>query len=156
MNLNKKDKQDNRISRLGRTLGFIGGYLLFNASLFFIFLVFNKIPGNWSYFHFASITLLITLIGLVIKLLTGDNEDGNTIGTHPFLGGFRMFGRCVGLIVNSILLTIVYIFGVGLSSLLAKLFKKHFLDLKTKEENSTYWMNLNLRKKSLKDYYRQF
>jgi len=71
-----------------------------------------------------------------------------------FKSGIKEFGSNVGIIVNSILLSVVYFIGIGITSLLAKLFKKHFLD--TEQKRDTYWNNLNLKKKPLKEYYRQF
>jgi DNA polymerase II large subunit len=52
-------------------------------------------------------------------------------------------------------LTGVYIVGVGLTSLTARIFKKHFLDIKMKNVKS-YWIDLNLKKKKIEEYYRQF
>ncbi|MBS3126403.1 hypothetical protein J4453_03125 [Candidatus Woesearchaeota archaeon] len=71
-----------------------------------------------------------------------------------FKKGVKMFGQNIGVIVNTALLAIVYIIGVGITSIIAKLFRKHFLDLK--HSPHSYWSDLNLKKKPMKDYYRQF
>ncbi len=61
--------------------------------------------------------------------------------------------KLISSVINSILLSIVYLIGVGSTSIIAKLSKKHFLDLN--ESNGTYWKDLNLKKKQIKNYYRQ-
>jgi hypothetical protein len=70
--------------------------------------------------------------------------------------GFKEFGQNITLIVNTLLLFLVYILGVGLTSLAAKLFRKHFLDKKVSKKQKTYWKTLNLKKKNIETYYRQF
>lgn len=72
-----------------------------------------------------------------------------------FKKGMKDFGHNTSLIVNSILLAIVYIMGVGITSIIAKIFGKQFLDLKLSKEN-TYWNDLNLSKKTKEEYFRQF
>jgi hypothetical protein len=75
-----------------------------------------------------------------------------------FLRGFKKgmgnFGNNIALIINTILLSFVYAMGVGLTSIVAKLSGKHFLEMKLSKDS--YWSNLNLKKKKLEDYYRQF
>jgi len=77
-----------------------------------------------------------------------------------FIGGFKegqkLFGKTIAVIVNTILLSIIYFIGIGLTSIVAKLFGKHFLELEKKESLSSYWSELNLGKKPIKEYYRQF
>lgn len=79
-------------------------------------------------------------------------------GLKSFLKGFGKgmgnFGENISLIINVILLTFVYLIGVGLTSIVAKIFRKHFLETKLSKES--YWSDLNLKKKPTKDYYRQF
>ena len=72
-----------------------------------------------------------------------------------FLEGFKEFGQNITTLINSILLTPVYIIGVGLTSILAKLSGKKFLENDVKKR-ATYWSELNLEKKNLEDHYRQF
>lgn len=71
-----------------------------------------------------------------------------------FKKGMKGFGENITVIINSILLSFVYFIGVGPTSIIAKLFGKHFLDLKYSKDS--YWSDLNLKKKKLEDYYRQF
>jgi len=74
---------------------------------------------------------------------------------ESFKKGQKHFGEDIAVIINSILLSFVYVLGVGLTSIFAKIVGKHFLDLKT-EEKDTYWSELNLGKKPMEEYYRQF
>ena len=57
----------NPIERIGEKVGFVFSYFLFTTILFFILTVLNKIPSTWTYFHVMGITLLITLIGNLVK-----------------------------------------------------------------------------------------
>ncbi len=70
--------------------------------------------------------------------------------------GQKAFGEDIAVIINSVLLTLVYIFGVGFTFLIAKFSNKNFLDLKIKKDSETYWEDLNLTKKPVEAYYRQF
>ena len=72
-----------------------------------------------------------------------------------FKKGMGNFGMNITLIINTILLSFVYLIGVGLTSIIAKIFGKHFLETKLSKK-STYWSNLNLKKKKFEEYYRQF
>ena len=73
-----------------------------------------------------------------------------------FKEGIKLFGEHISIIINSVLLSFVYLIGVGLTSIFAKVFAKHFLELKPNTKTDTYWQDLNLTKKPLKEYYRQF
>jgi hypothetical protein len=72
-----------------------------------------------------------------------------------FKKGFKEFGHSITAVINTLLLSIVYIIGIGLTSIIAKLSKKRFIDLRPKN-NNTYWRELNLSKKPKEDYCRQF
>ncbi len=78
---------------------------------------------------------------------------------HDFLKSFKKgmeeFGYTIAIIVNSILLSVVYFFGVGITSLIAKIVGKNFLEEEL-NNSQTYWENLNLGKNKLEAYYRQF
>lgn len=73
-----------------------------------------------------------------------------------FKKGMNEFSYNIIITVNSILLFFVYILGVGITSIFAKLFKKKFLETKISKKEKTYWSDLNLKKKPIKEYYRQF
>ena len=62
-------KQKLSIERLGEKVGYIFSYFLFTTILFFILTLLNKIPESWSYVHVMGITILIVLIGFMIKRL---------------------------------------------------------------------------------------
>jgi hypothetical protein len=68
----------------------------------------------------------------------------------------HLFSSRLSLLVNSLLLFFVYIIGVGFSSLIAKITGKQFLTLHLDKKAATYWEHLDLKKKPIKEYYRQF
>lgn len=70
--------------------------------------------------------------------------------------GQKKFGEDIAMVVNTLMLSVVYFFGVGLTSIAAKLFKKRFLNLKKDDNAITYWKDINLSKKNMEEYYRQF
>ncbi|MCK5039979.1 MAG: hypothetical protein KAR87_03360 [Candidatus Aenigmarchaeota archaeon] len=72
-----------------------------------------------------------------------------------FKTGLGLFGQNIALFVNSFLLFVVYLTGVGFTWIFAKLVGKCFLDIKH-EKTNTYWDDLNLKTKPEKEYYRQF
>ena len=63
-------------------------------------------------------------------------------------------------IVNSIILGIVYIVGVGTTSIVARIFGVKFLDNSTKKQKvcntQTYYKKLNLKKEEKENYLHQF
>lgn len=62
-------EQNKSIKKLGEILGYIFSYFLFTTILFFILVLLKKIPETWNYFHVMGITILIVLIGAIIKRL---------------------------------------------------------------------------------------
>ena len=70
--------------------------------------------------------------------------------------GITNFGHTISTLVNSVLLTIVYFVGVGITAIFAKLLGKHFLQRRLLRKRKSYWCNLNLKKRPLEQYYRQF
>ncbi len=69
--------------------------------------------------------------------------------------GFRGFSNIIVNGVNFILLVPVYFVGIGLTSIIAKIFGKHFLDNKFKSQDS-YWIERKISKEPIENYYRQF
>ncbi|MEK6984227.1 MAG: hypothetical protein AABX33_06660 [Nanoarchaeota archaeon] len=61
----------------------------------------------------------------------------------------------ISSIVNFILLFIVYLIGVGSVSIIMKLFRRHFLELKKQNKHSN-WQGRNVEKEPLEKYYRTF
>ncbi|MFH1721661.1 MAG: hypothetical protein ABH950_03540 [Candidatus Altiarchaeota archaeon] len=52
--------------------------------------------------------------------------------------GIQRFGKFVASVVNVVLLTLVYAFGVGFTSIVSKIVKKDFLILKPRKKSS-FW-----------------
>lgn len=73
-----------------------------------------------------------------------------------FKEGQKQFGETIAIIINSILLSLVYFIGIGLTSIISKILRKNFLDMGINKTGSTYWQKLNLSKKPKEEYYRQF
>jgi hypothetical protein len=73
-----------------------------------------------------------------------------------FKDGTKLFGEDISAIINAALLSVVYFLGVGLTAIFAKFFRKDFLSLKVETDKESYWEDLNLSKKQINDYYRQF
>lgn len=81
------------------------------------------------------------------------NKDNSFL--NNFKKGFKEFGEVFSITINSLILVITYILGIGITSIIAKLFNKQFLPEKSKS-SKTYWQDLNLRTQPLEKYYRQF
>lgn len=73
-----------------------------------------------------------------------------------FRTGMRIFSSRITLLVNSALLFFVYIIGVGMSYIFVKFLSKKLLTLHIDKKAKTYWEDLNLKKRPIKEYYRQF
>jgi hypothetical protein len=67
--------------------------------------------------------------------------------------GMHLFGMDISTLVNSILLTIVYFIGIGITSMVALISKKKFL--RTRPTGKTYWQD-NETTKDPEALYRQF
>jgi len=78
----------------------------------------------------------------------------------PFWSGFHQgtkeFGSYITTLVNTILLSSVYLLGIGVTAIVAKIKKKNFLALKPASDKKSYWVDLNLKKEQKEKYYRQF
>jgi len=70
--------------------------------------------------------------------------------------GQKNFGEDIQSIINFIMLTFVYFLGVGITSIFARIFNKHFLNLKISKEKETYWQNNNKKDVKMEEFYRQF
>jgi hypothetical protein len=70
--------------------------------------------------------------------------------------GMERFGKDISTLVNTVILSVVYIISVGITSLVARMAGKRFLDMKLDKKAKSYWSNLNARKRSMDQYYRQF
>lgn len=63
--------------------------------------------------------------------------------------------KAISSVVNLVLLFIVYFIGIGIVSIIMKLFGKHFLELK-KQNKSSNWQEHKITKQPLEQYYRTF
>lgn len=93
------------------------------------------------------------MAGEMIKMIIATNMQQFWQGIKQ---GWHSFSKNIVIIINSVLLSIVYIISVGITHIVAKLCKKHFLELKLEKNRQSYWQDLNLKKRSLEEYYRQF
>lgn len=71
-----------------------------------------------------------------------------------FRAGMKNFGQNISIIINTILLFLVYLLGVGFTSIIARLTKKDFLN--TSLSKPSYWVVLDKKTGKKEDYYRQF
>jgi len=69
--------------------------------------------------------------------------------------GMQRFGHSISMVVNTFLLSVVYVLGVGVTSVVAKIVGKKFLDGSSSQEK-TYWTTLNATKERIDHYFRQF
>lgn len=72
-----------------------------------------------------------------------------------FKEGFKEFGHRISSVVNFIMLFVVYFSALALTSICAKLFKKHFLNLKNNKK-VTYWVTREPIENKLENFYKQF
>lgn len=73
-----------------------------------------------------------------------------------FKKGMNDFVENLGAVVNLILLLCVYIFGIGITSILSKLFRKKFFLMGPSRKIGTYWEDFELKNKQAENYYRQY
>ena len=73
-----------------------------------------------------------------------------------FKKGISRFGQNISTLVNFLLLSLVYLLGVGFTFILSRLLKKEFLDTKLSKDKKTYWSKLDLKKESIEKHMRQF
>ncbi len=84
------------------------------------------------------------------------NSKQKNLFFSGFGKGMKQFGLTLSALINSILLLFAYLSGIGLTALIAKITGKHFLELKLDKETKSYWSDLDLKRKQIKEYYRQF
>lgn len=64
--LNKMIFERNKsVEKCGRKIGYLFSYLLFTTMLYFILI--NKLPTDWSFFHVMIISLLVVVVGTIIQ-----------------------------------------------------------------------------------------
>jgi len=57
-----------------------------------------------------------------------------------FKEGFKEFGEAITAIINFILLLIVYLIGVGITTIIARISKQKLLDLNFRDKRKSYWI----------------
>ncbi len=73
-----------------------------------------------------------------------------------FKEGVLEFGLSLNAFVNSFFLTIVYVMGVGLTSVFAKILGKQFLDTRIDQKSVSYWTENPQNEITIDDCFRQF
>jgi len=73
-----------------------------------------------------------------------------------FRSGLKSYGHTISILINTVLLLVTYLVGVGITSIVARLVGKKFLDNKKKPRQQTFWIKTTMGTGSKKDYYRQF
>ncbi|MCK5025995.1 MAG: hypothetical protein KAS15_05355 [Nanoarchaeota archaeon] len=82
----------------------------------------------------------------------------NTILTKSLFAAkefIRMISKILNKAITLILLFIVYFIGIGLTSIIAKIFNKHFLNVRNKNKIS-YYTKIARKKQPEEYHYRQF
>lgn len=62
-----KFEKSDRWKKLAQKLGYLFSYLIFTTVLFLVLKFLNKLPASWTYFDIAIITLLIVILGNILK-----------------------------------------------------------------------------------------
>ena len=103
------------------------------------------ITGNSLYVYFFASSLIILIIGITVPIVI-----------KPLFIIFSYLGLVLGWIMTRVILIILFIAVVTPIGLIAKLFRKKFLDTKFGTNQDSYWIETELEP-SLKDSYkRQF
>lgn len=149
------DKMEDTRFKLGRILGFAAAMLIPFTVLYLILDIREK--------NSVDMPLIIILFSLIVATSLIFLAFRKIIFFQGLKKGFLDFGVYITKGVNFVLLTFVYIFGVGLTSLIARIAGKSFLDIKKENKNDaqkndekTYWENYNLKKEKKDRYYNQF
>ena len=70
--------------------------------------------------------------------------------------GFKEFGEVLSFLINTLLLFLVFVLGIGIIAIIAKLLKKKFLDLYPDKNLKSYWVSKVNRNKNLEDSVKPF
>ncbi len=129
------------------------GFLL--SLLLFIFLL-TFFISRFSHFIFLVYILIILILSIIFLFLAGIIfYKSKTILLSRFFRGFKKFGKVITTIVNSILLTILYFVGIGITSIIGKyIFKKDFLEFNTKKDS--YFIKNEESNKTIDEHRRLF
>lgn len=96
----------------------------------------------------------MSLISFLERVWTRAGEIASPV-TKPIMKIIEPIGKVVQANVNFFLLLTVYLSGVGITAITAKLFGKSFLDLGKKKKGS-YYNDIDVKKQDLEEYYKMF
>ncbi|MBI4367057.1 MAG: hypothetical protein HY543_09585 [Deltaproteobacteria bacterium] len=143
--------------RVGEWLGFFSGFLLFASVVFWLARQKGWLPPTTASYPLVPLgVLVLTAIGFHPAHPRGFAATQAVSFWRGWLLGSGRFGKLVAAAVNTALLTIVYIFGIGPTSLIARLAKHRFLDCGPAAAPTTHWRTLDLGTRPAEDYCRQF
>ncbi|MBI2145665.1 hypothetical protein HYU18_05100 [Candidatus Woesearchaeota archaeon] len=74
----------------------------------------------------------------------------------PILAPFEFVGKKAAILINFLLLTLTYFTAVAATAIIAKTFRKKFLELRPQRERQSYWMERKKEDYSKKEAYRGF
>ena len=69
---------------------------------------------------------------------------------------FEFVGKKIAIVVNSLLLTIAYFTAIAATAIIAKIFRKKFLELKPDMNKKSYWLERNNDDFSKEESYKSF
>ncbi len=98
-----------------------------------------------SALYFGIAGFLITMIGLTAPIVL-----------KPLNKAWMTLSIILGWFMTRVILTILFYIALTPISLLSRLFKKDFLDLKIEKERQSYWQKRDQKKFDAADYERQF
>ena len=97
----------------------------------------------WLYLEYSfSFLLLVLALFSSFLILSGLLKPQILRDLYKYWMGFAFV---LGWFVSRILLTILFIFVLSPIALIAKLFKKDFLNLEKRKQRVTYWVNKDLK-----------
>lgn len=68
----------------------------------------------------------------------------------------RWLSKILSKIVTAVVLTLVYFLGIGLTSILGKIFCKDFIGLKRKSNAASYWLPYQEKQPTLENFMKPY
>ncbi|MBI4684356.1 MAG: hypothetical protein HY755_04060 [Nitrospirae bacterium] len=129
----KSEKKDLRQFGLtiGIALGLLGGLLLWR--------------GRDYYLYFVIVSLVFIILGLTLPALL-----------RPLQKAWMTFAVILGWFMTRVILSILFYVVFTATGILAKIFGKHFLDVKMDGSKKSYWNYREQKVNNKNDYERQF
>ena len=75
---------------------------------------------------------------------------------HSLKHGFYEFGHTLTILVNTTLLLLAYLVGIGPTAIIARLTGKRFLSAGPEPKKRSYWDPITQSNGKFEEYYRQF